>query len=112
MKLSIELNSFLVRFIHNVSVFLQLINLDLVFTQFLCANLFNFLYLILELVHNIVAVLLIDLLKLCDFILQRDRSLQLLIVFLLQTTFYICFIDLLLCKSIMQLSDRILPKER
>jgi hypothetical protein len=64
MKFSIKLYSLLVRFIHDVPVFLQFINLDLVFTQFFCAYFFNFLDLILELVHYFVAVLLIDLLEL------------------------------------------------
>jgi len=112
MKFSFELHSLLVGIIHDVSVFLQLIYLDLILTKFLSANFFNFLDLILELIHNLIAVFLVDLLELRDFILQRNRSLQLLIVFLFQTTFHISFINLLLCKSIMQFSDRVLPKDR
>ena len=109
-KFSIELHSLLVRFIHDVPVFLELIDLDLVLTQLFSADLLNFLDLILELVNYFVVVLLIDLLELRDFILQSNRSLQLLIIFLLQTTLYIRLVNLLFSKSIMQLSDCVLPK--
>lgn len=105
MKFSFELHAFLVRFIHYVAVLLQLIDLDLVFTQLLSAHFLNFLDLVLKFIDYIIVVFLIDLFELCDFILQSDRSLQLLIVFLLQTTFNLSLVYLLFRKSVMQFAD-------
>lgn len=60
MKLGFELHAFLVRFIHDVAVLLQLIDLDLVFTHLLSAHLLNFLDLVLKFVDDFIVVFLVD----------------------------------------------------
>ena len=72
MKLSLKLHPLLVRFIHDVTVFLQLVNLHLVLSQLFITLLFHFLDCVFELVDNIVVILLIQLFKLCYLVLECD----------------------------------------
>lgn len=109
MKLSLELHSLLVRFIHDVTVFLQFVNLYLVISQLFITLLFHFLDCVLELIDDFVVILLIQLFKLRYLVLECDRPLQFRVVLILESSLHLRSIHLLLGESVVQITDLLLP---
>lgn len=111
MQLCFELHPFLVCFIHDVPVLLQLVDFDLVLCEPLLALLLDLLDGIFELIYYLIVIFLVQLLQLRDLVLKRNRSLQLRIVFFLEATFDLCPIDFLLGETVVQFSYIFLSKE-
>ena len=101
-QLSLIVHLLLIGVIHNGSILLKLIDLNLVLLQLLIPLLPKVLDLPLEPRHYVIVVPLVVLLQVRDLILKRYLVLKLLVILHFQLTLDLGLIRLLLCVPFMQ----------